>query len=140
VTLRGAGGQDSVPHPDRRAAYMPPANATPQREDDPMTAHLLILYPIPKDSAKFDRAYRDEHLPYAGPRLMGVGATGVKTQHVAGPAFAPPPYHLMSDISFPTLDVLKSCAASKEGKEALAHAASISSGGAPMLIVVTDAG
>ena len=102
-----------------------------------MSAHLLILYPTPKDAAKFDRAYRDEHLPYAGPRLAG--ATGVTTQRVVGPGFAPPPYHLMSDISFPTIDVLKACAASKEGKEALAHAASISSGGAPIVMVMADA-
>jgi uncharacterized protein (TIGR02118 family) len=101
-----------------------------------MAAHLLILYPVPKDKAKFDRAYLEEHLPYAGPKLAG--ATGVKTQRVVGPAFAPPPYHLMSDVSFPTLDALKACASSDGGKAALAHAASISSGGAPMLIVVTD--
>ena len=101
-----------------------------------MSAHLLILYPIPKDTKAFDRAYREEHLPYAGPKL--VGATGVKTKRVAGPGFAPPPYHLMSDVSFPTLDALKACAGTKGGQEALAHAASISTGGAPMLIVVTD--
>lgn len=101
-----------------------------------MTTHLLILYPIPKDRAAFDRAYREEHLPYAAPRLAG--ATGVATRRVVGPGFAPPPYHLMSDVSFPTLDALKSCAASAGGKEALAHAASISSGGAPLLIVATD--
>jgi len=100
-----------------------------------MTAHLLILYPIPKDTEKFDRAYRDEHLPYAGPKL--VGATGVVTKRVVGPGFAPPPYHLMSDVSFPTLDALKACAASEGGRQALEHAASISSGGAPMLMVVT---
>jgi uncharacterized protein (TIGR02118 family) len=100
-----------------------------------MTAHLLILYPIPKDIEKFDRAYREEHLPYAGPKL--VGATGVATKRVVGPGFAPPPYHLMSDVSFPTLDALKACAASEGGKQALEHAASISSGGAPMLMVVT---
>jgi uncharacterized protein (TIGR02118 family) len=101
-----------------------------------MTAHLLIIYPTPKDAKKFDRAYRDEHLPYAGPKL--VGATGVATKRVMGPAFAPPPYHLMSDVSFPSLDALKACAASDGGKQALAHAASISSGGAPMLMVVAD--
>ena len=44
----------------------------------------------------------------------------------------------MSDVSFPTLDALKACAGSAGGQEALAHAASISSGGAPMLVVVTD--
>ena len=101
-----------------------------------MTAHLLILYPIPKDAKEFDRAYREEHLPYAGPKLAG--ATGVVTKRVVGPGFAPPPYHLMSDVSFPTLDALKACAASDGGKQALAHAASISSGGAPLLIVVQD--
>ena len=101
-----------------------------------MTAHLLIVYPTPKDAKKFDRAYREEHLPYAGPKL--VGATGVATRRVVGPAFAPPPYHLMSDVTFPSLDALKACAASEGGKQALAHAASISSGGAPMLMVVAD--
>ena len=84
-----------------------------------MSAHLLILYPVPKDIKKFDRAYREEHLPYAGPKL--VGATGVTTKRVVGPAFAPPPYHLKSDV-----------------KQALAHAASISSGGAPMVIALAD--
>src|SRR5215813_1333104 len=107
------------------------------RKEQPMTAHLLILYPIPEDIATFARAYREEHLPYAAPRLAG--ATAVTTQHVVGPNFAPPPYHLMSDVSFPTLDALKACAASESGKEALAHAASISSGGAPVLIAVADA-
>jgi uncharacterized protein (TIGR02118 family) len=101
-----------------------------------MTAHLLIVYPIPKNIAQFDRAYREEHLPYAGPRL--VGATDVATKRVVGPSFAPPPYHLMSDVSFPNLEALKACAASDGGKQALAHAATISSGGAPMLMVTTD--
>ena len=100
-----------------------------------MTAHLLIMYPHPTDVKKFDRAYREEHLPYAGPRLTN--ATGVVTKRVVGPAFAPPAYHLISDVSFPTIEALKATAAGS-GKEALAHAASISSGGAPTILVVTD--
>src|SRR6478672_6390558 len=101
-----------------------------------MTAHLLIMYPHPKDVKEFDRAYREEHLPYAAPRLKG--ATGVTTQRVVGPSFAPPPYHLISDVSFPTLDAMKACAASEGGKQALAHAASISSGGKPLIIALKD--
>jgi hypothetical protein len=101
-----------------------------------MAAHLLILYPIPHNEEEFDRAYRDEHLPYAGPWLQG--ATGVATRRVVGPAFAPPPFHLISDVSFPTIDALKACAGSAGGKEALAHAASISSGGAPMIVALVD--
>ena len=101
-----------------------------------MSAHLLIMYPVPKNLAEFDRAYREEHLPYAGPRLAG--ATSVTTQRVVGPSFAPPPYHLISDVSFSSLDALKACAASDGGKQALAHAASISSGGAPIVVALSD--
>ena len=101
-----------------------------------MAAHLLVLYPHPKSAEEFDRAYRDGHLPYAGPRLAG--ATGVVTKRVVGPAFSPPPYHLISDVSFPTLEALQACAGSSGGQEALAHAASISSGGAPTIVVAVD--
>ena len=100
-----------------------------------MSAHLLIMYPHPKDATEFDRAYREEHLPFAGPRLKG--ATSVATMRVVGPSFAPPAYHLISDVTFPTIEALKASAASS-GKEALEHAASISSGGAPTILVVTD--
>lgn len=101
-----------------------------------MSAHLYIIYPHPKNPKEFDRAYREEHLPFAGPKLEG--ATSVVTKRVVGPSFSPPPYHLMSDVSFPTIETLKACAMSKGGKEALEHAASISSGGAPMLMVAVD--
>ena len=47
-----------------------------------MSVQLLVIYPPPKDSKEFDRAYREEHLPYAGPRL--IGATGVATKRVLG--------------------------------------------------------
>ena len=42
-----------------------------------MPAHLLVIYPIPSDTGAFDRAYREEHLPYAGPRLAGASGVGV---------------------------------------------------------------
>jgi uncharacterized protein (TIGR02118 family) len=100
-----------------------------------MSAHLLVMYPHPKNPIEFDRAYKEEHLPYAGPKLKG--ATSVVTKKVVGPSFAPPPFYLISDVTYPTIEKLKECAAST-GKEALDHAASISTGGAPTIVVVTD--
>lgn len=100
-----------------------------------MAAHLLVMYPPPKDVETFERAYRDEHLPYAGPRLEG--AAGVMTKRVIGPGSSPP-YHLISDVTFPTIEALSACAGSSGGQEALAHAASISTGGAPTILVVVD--
>lgn len=101
-----------------------------------MTAHLLVMYPTPKNAEAFARAYRDEHLPYAGPRL--VGATGVVSKRVASAPGERPPFHAISDVTFPSLEKLQACAASAGGREALAHAASISTGGPPVVLVVTD--
>ncbi len=100
-----------------------------------MTAHLLVMYPLPKDPRAFDRAYRDQHLPYAGPRLEGAMSV-VSKRVTAAPGGAP--YYAISDVTFPSLDALQECAGSARGKEALAHAASISTGGPPTLLVVTD--
>jgi uncharacterized protein (TIGR02118 family) len=104
-----------------------------QPEEIKMTAHLLIMYPMPKDTRAFDRAYREQHLPYAAPRLTG--ATSVVSKRVAGSGA---PYYAISDVSFPTLDALQACAAAPSAKEALAHAASISTGGPPVILIVTD--
>jgi uncharacterized protein (TIGR02118 family) len=103
-----------------------------------MTAHLLVMYPTPKDPKGFERAYREEHLPYAGPRLKGEGATGVVSKRVASAPGERPSFHAISDITFPSAEALQACAASKGGREALAHAASISTGGPPVVIAVTD--
>jgi len=96
-------------------------------------AHLLIIYPNPKDPKAFDRAYREEHLPFAGPRL--VGASSVVSKRVKSPGSA---WYAVSDVTFPSLAKLQDCAGSDAAKEALDHAASISSGGAPTILVMTD--
>jgi uncharacterized protein (TIGR02118 family) len=101
-----------------------------------MTAHLLVMYPPPKDTKAFDRAYREEHLPYAGPRLEG--AVSVVSKRVAGSPSGASDFYAISDVTFPSLRALQECASSARAKEALAHAASISTGGPPTLLVVTD--
>jgi uncharacterized protein (TIGR02118 family) len=101
-----------------------------------MAAHLLILYPQPADPSAFAEAYRKEHLPYAGPRLTG--ATDVSSRKVVGPGETPP-FHFVSDVSFPDLASLQACAKSAGGQEALAHAASISTGGPPTVLGTVDA-
>ncbi len=98
-----------------------------------MTAHLLVMYPMPKDTKVFDRRYREEHLPYAGPRLAG--ASGVTSKRVVSPS---PQFYAISDVTFPSMDALQKCAATQGAKEALEHAASISTGGAPTVLIVAD--
>jgi len=109
-----------------------------QQRETVMSVQLLIIYPPPKDPAKFDRAYREEHLPYAGPRLAG--ATGVTTKRVLGAPGGSPFAHAISFVEFPNAEAAKSCAQSKGGQEALQHAASISTGGPPQFLLIEDAG
>jgi uncharacterized protein (TIGR02118 family) len=108
-----------------------------QPEEPLMSVQLLVIYPPPKDPAEFDRAYRDEHLPFAGPRL--VGATGVETKRVLGAPGGNPFAYKISFVGFPTAEAAKTCAQSTGGQEALQHAASISTGGPPQFLLIDDA-
>ena len=101
-----------------------------------MSAHLLVMYPQPKNAEAFDRAYREEHLPYAGPRLEG--ATAVVSQRVLSSNGKQGPYYAISDVVFPSLDTLLACAGSTGAAEALRHASSISTGGPPTVVMVSD--
>jgi len=104
-----------------------------------MSVQLLVIYPPPKDSAAFERAYREQHLPYAGPRLVGAGATGVTTKRVLGSPASAPFAHWISFVEFPNTETARACAQSKDRQEALQHAASISSGGQPQFLLIDDA-
>jgi hypothetical protein len=101
-----------------------------------MPVQLLVIYPPPLDPSEFDRAYREEHLPYAGPRLAG--ATAVTTKRVLGAPGGKPFAYKISFVTFPGADVAKACAQSAGGQEALQHAASISTGGAPQFLLIDD--
>ena len=102
-----------------------------------MSVQLLVIYPPPKAPAEFDRAYREEHLPYAGPRLAG--ATGVTTKRVLGSPGGSPMAYAISVVEFPNAETAKACAQSTGGQQALQHAASISTGGPPHFLLIGDA-
>ena len=38
-------------------------------------AKLIVMYPMPKDMAAFERAYSAEHIPMAAPIFQAAGAT-----------------------------------------------------------------
>jgi hypothetical protein len=81
-----------------------------------MSVQLLVIYPPPKDPVAFERAYREEHLPYAGPRLLSAGATGVTTKRVLGSPGGTPSFHWISFIEFPTTETAQASASPKVGK------------------------
>jgi uncharacterized protein (TIGR02118 family) len=94
------------------------------------------MYPRPKDLEAFEKVYQNEHVPMAVAKLRGKTKL-VATRILASPQGIPPFYRI-AEVHFPSMEALQACAASEGGKETLAHAASISSGGAPIFLVAEE--
>jgi hypothetical protein len=61
----------------------------------------------------------------------------VATRVLGSPQGAPA-FHRIVEIQFPSMEALEACAASQDGKQTIAHAVSISSGGAPTILVAEE--
>jgi uncharacterized protein (TIGR02118 family) len=97
---------------------------------------LVVMYPTPTDVDAFERRYQTEHVPMAVEKLGGK-IDIVATKVLGAPAGAAPFYRI-AEVHFPSMDALNACAESEGGKETLAHAAAISSGGPPVIMVAED--
>lgn len=101
-------------------------------------AHVkfVVIYPRPKDIEAFEKVYQAEHVPMAVEKLPG------KTKFVATKVLdspqGTPPFYRIAEVHFPSIEALQACAASEGGKQTLAHAVSISSGGSPIFLVAEE--
>jgi len=101
-------------------------------------AKLIVMYPTPKDVNAFERAYSDEHLPLAAPIFQKAGATKVVLTKISSAASGTSPIHRMAEIHFSSLQALNACMGSAPGREALAHARTISNGGPPTVLIAEE--
>jgi EthD domain len=62
----------------------------------------------------------------------------VATKVVATPDGTPPPFYRIAEVYFPSLQALQACAESDGGRETVAHAVKISSGGTPVFLVAEE--
>jgi uncharacterized protein (TIGR02118 family) len=100
------------------------------------TAKLVVMYPVPKNVEAFDKIYQSEHVPMAVEKLRGKTKI-VATKVLASPQ-GPAPFHRIVEVHFPSMQALEECAASEGGKQTLAHAVTISTGGAPVFLVAEE--
>jgi uncharacterized protein (TIGR02118 family) len=94
------------------------------------------MYPTPTDIDAFERRYQTEHVPMAVEKLGG--KIDMVATKVLGSTAGSAPFYRIAEVHFPSMDALNACAASEGGKETLAHAATISSGGPPVIMVAED--
>ena len=97
---------------------------------------LIVVYPRPKDIESFERVYKNEHVPMAVAKLGG--KTKIVASKIVGSPQGTPPFHRIAEIHFPSMEALQACAASEGGKQTLANAVAISSGGAPIFLVAEE--
>jgi uncharacterized protein (TIGR02118 family) len=97
---------------------------------------LVVIYPRPTNIEAFEKIYVEEHVPLAVAKLSG------KTKIVATKVLSSPqgavPFYRIAEVYFPSMQALEACAASGGGKQTLANAVSISSGGPPIFLIAEE--
>ncbi len=101
-----------------------------------MPVKLVVIYPRPKDIQAFETVYNRDHVPMTVAKLAG--KTKLVATRVIGSPNGKPPFHRIVEIHFPSMDALEACATSEGGKQTIANAVSISSGGAPVFLIAED--
>jgi uncharacterized protein (TIGR02118 family) len=101
-----------------------------------MAIKLVVIYPNPKDVEAFEIVYNRDHVPMAVEKLGG--KTKIVATKILGSPQGTPPFHRIAEIHFPSMEALQACAASDGGKQTIANAVSISSGGAPIFVVAEE--
>ena len=86
-----------------------------------MTAHFLALYDTPADPERFDRHYREVHIPL-GSRLPGLRRYTVSRDAAA---IRGTPSYLVAELEWDTLDDLKAAFASPAGQATAADAVAL---------------
>jgi hypothetical protein len=66
------------------------------------------------------------------------GKTKIVATRALGSPAGEPSFHRIAEIHFPSMEALEACAASEGGKQTLANAVAISSGGAPVFLVAEE--
>ena len=98
---------------------------------------LVVLYPTPTDAEAFDRVYVEEHAPMLNEKIADK-TRWTASKVVGSPTEEQPPFHLVAELYFPSVEALQEALGSEGGQQTTAHAVSISSGGPPVLLIAED--
>lgn len=99
-------------------------------------AKIVVLYPRPKDIDAFEKLYTEEHVPMAVEKL--VGKTKIVASKVLASPQGTPQFYRIAEVHFPSRAALEASAASPGGRETIAHAVQISSGGPPIFLIAEE--
>ena len=93
---------------------------------------VVMIYPRPHDEQAFERAYMDQHVPMVENKLKGL--TRLVLTKVTGSPQGKIAAYRIAEVYFSTMNDLHTCMESDAGKEVVAHAQGISTGGPPLVL------
>jgi uncharacterized protein (TIGR02118 family) len=97
---------------------------------------VVVIYPRPQDEEAFERAYTEQHVPLVEQKLKGLTRL-VLTKVIGSPQGKVSAYRI-AEIYFPSMDDLNTIVESDGGKEVIAHAQTISTGGPPLILICEE--
>ena len=97
---------------------------------------IVVIYPRPQDEAAFEKAYKDEHIPMVEEKMKGM--TRLVLTKVNGSPQGKVAAYRIAEVHFPTLEDLQKSVESEGGQQVVAHAAKISTGGPPIMLVCDE--
>jgi uncharacterized protein (TIGR02118 family) len=97
---------------------------------------VVFIYPRPQDEQAFERAYLDEHVPMVERKLKGL--TRLVLTKVTGSPQGKVAAYRIAEAYFSSMTDLNTIIDSDAGKEVVAHAQSISSGGPPLVLICEE--
>ena len=92
---------------------------------------VVFIYPRPKDEEAFERTFTSEHVSLLEAKLKGLTRL-VLTKITGSPLGKITAYRLV-EVYFSSMSDLERIIGADGGKEVIAHAQTISSGGAPLI-------
>lgn len=101
-------------------------------------AKIIVLYPTPRDMNAFERAYTHDHVPMVNAENFKGISKFVASRVVGTPDGSPAPFHRIAELHFPSMEALQAAAGSSGAQKVVGHAVSISTGGAPVILVVQE--
>ena len=100
---------------------------------------LMVLYPYPTDVAQFDNDYRD-HLSLLHQKMnIPEDARPYTVTRILPTPEGHAPFYQIFTMPFPSAEALQQTMGTPEMQEVAADAVRISSGGAPVVLVGTEA-
>jgi uncharacterized protein (TIGR02118 family) len=93
---------------------------------------VVLIYPRPQDEKAFEQAYTGEHVPMVEAKLKGL--TRLVLTKVTGSPQGKTTAYRIAEVYFSSMNDLQVCMESDAGKEVIAHAHAISTGGPPIVL------